>query len=170
MISAAIEKHELNKIEELFDYSVNNTVNKIRIRPILDCNSGQRLNSSIKESWSIGDLELIRYSTIKYSNNILIDISPFLALFNSDIIFPYCLDCKAGKFYAKIMLSGDVVPCSVLDDTVIDNVLNQSFVSIWNNELNWKEFRNDRMPVCSLRQRSPTSGVPRRKVEAAVTS
>jgi MoaA/NifB/PqqE/SkfB family radical SAM enzyme len=170
MISAAIEKHEFNKIEELFDFSVNNTVDKIRIRPILDCNSGQRLNSSIKESWSIGDLELIRDSTIKYSNNILIDISPFFAIFNSDTIFPYCLDCKAGKFYTKIMSSGNVVPCSVLDDTVIDNILIQSFVSIWNNEHNWKEFRSDRVPVCSLRQQFTTSGVARRSVEDDVIS
>jgi MoaA/NifB/PqqE/SkfB family radical SAM enzyme len=158
MISAAIEKHEMNKIEELFDFSVNNKVDKIRIRPILDCNSKQRLNASVKESWSIGDLELIRDSINKYSNNILIDISPFLAIFNADNIFPYCLDCKAEKFYAKIMSSGNVVPCSVLDDTVIDNVLVKSFGSIWNNELDWKEFRNDRMPVCYLRQRFPASG------------
>ena len=53
---------------------------------------------------------------------------------------------------------------------MIDNILIQSFVSIWNNEHNWKEFRSDRVPVCSLRQQFTTSGVARRSVEDDVIS
>ena len=128
-ISVVLHKKNLESFEKLLVYAKENSIEKVRIIPLVTKGRASFLSDLIlaKNQWKEFIINHKNLSN-KYGIEVAID-SPLQAIIEEDY-----MPCVVGKFLAVVKSNGDVIPCSVLD-VKIGNVYENDLKYIWSNKI-----------------------------------
>ncbi|MDD3178654.1 MAG: radical SAM protein [Candidatus ainarchaeum sp.] len=141
MLNCTLMKYNYKYFDEIIKIAKNLKVNQINFSKVFPVHS-----EIIKFMLSKEELDELYENYRKYSGEdslvIFLDkgYMGFPDAYDSDIAFS--MGCRAGISQINVMSDGSVVGCKLLPDVCAGNIYKNTIKEIWDDNNNWKLFRN----------------------------